>query len=560
METPMGSMHTKAVPGLNPSPAGTPSSIDVLLVGLGPVGAVIATLLGRQGVRVLAIDKSPDIFLAPRAIALDNEALRVLQMAGFAESDIDMIAIPHVRLRSRLMGEFGRINTLGGIDGHPKLVTFYQPDLERLLRRGLEEYPSVHCALGVSLLDLASAPDSVVARLVLPDGGETTVTARYVIGADGANSHVRHLIGQQFKGRTFAEDWLIVDARNRTKPIDHVEFNCDYRRPVPHMIAPGGRERWEFKLRRGETRAEMEGDDRIAGLLAPWGGLATSDIERRAVYRFHARTAKRFTEGRIFLAGDAAHITPPFAGQGLVAGLRDAANLCWKLAWVLTGRADPRILASYDQERRPHARKMIAMALLMGRLVMPRNLMAALVTHGLMRLIRLVPPLRRHFEELGIKPENRFPKGLFVAGRRSARVRHGAMLPQGWTRGSDGAFRLSDDVLGAGLTLIGFGLDPHASMSPEMAALFAAAGGTIVQMTHRGQRLHLSRRGWWEDLEGVFLPGLVPFGWAAIVRPDRVVLHDGPAADLDRMVSESLALLGTPFPVAATSSGDSQCS
>jgi len=555
----MGSMHTKVVPGLNPAPAGIPSSIDILLVGLGPVGAVIAILLGRQGVRALAIDKSPDIFLAPRAIALDNEALRVLQMAGVDESELDMIAIPHVRLRSRLMGEFGRINTLGGIDGHPKLVTFYQPDLERLLRRRLADHPSLRCALGVSLLDLAPSPDVVTARLRLPDGTEATIAARYVIGADGANSHVRHLIGQQFKGRSFAEDWLIVDACNRTAPIDHVEFNCDYRRPIPHMIAPGGRERWEFKLRRGEHRAEMESDGRIAGLLAPWGGLATSDIERRAVYRFHARTAKSFNQGRIFLAGDAAHITPPFAGQGLVAGLRDAANLCWKLAWVLKGRADPRILASYDQERRPHARKMIAMALLMGRLVMPRNLTVALATHGLMRLIRLVPPLRRHFEELGIKPKNRFPNGLFVAGRGSARLRRGAVLPQGWVRGDDGSFRLSDEALGAGLTLIGFGLDPYAAMSPEMAARFTAAGGSIVQMAHRGQRLHLSPRGWWEDLEGAFLPGVVPFGWAAIVRPDRVVLHDGPAEDIDHMVSQSLALLGTPFHVAATSPGDAEC-
>ena len=126
-------------------------------------------------------------------------------------------------------------------------------------------------------------------------------------------------------------------------------------------------------LRPGETRADMESDARVSELLAPWGGPAAMTIERKAVYRFHARTAKAFSKGRVFLAGDAAHITPPFVGQGLVAGLRDAANLSWKLAWVLQGRASPRILDSYDEERRPHAKAMIDLAKFMGRLIMPQQ-------------------------------------------------------------------------------------------------------------------------------------------------------------------------------------------
>ncbi len=526
------------------SPGGVPSAVDVLVVGLGPVGATIANLLGLYGVRALAVDKAAEIFMAPRAIALDNEALRALQLAGLKESDFDKIAIPYVRMRSPYLGEFGRVNTLGPIDGHPKLVTFYQPDLEQALRGRLSRHGEVVCVLGVALTGVVEDVDGVVATLDIGDGRAWAVRARYLVGADGANSLVRRLIGQDFKGQTYAEDWLVVDARGAPRPIDHVEFNCDHRRPVPHMTAPGGRERWEFMLRPGETRAEMESDASVKALLEPWGGPTAMTIERKAVYRFHARTAKAFSKGRIFLAGDAAHITPPFVGQGLVAGLRDAVNLSWKLAWVLRGRASPRILDSYDAERRPHAKAMIALAKLMGKLIMPRSAPVALLTHGLLRLLRLAPPARRYFDELGVKPKNAFPKGLFVAGRARARLLRGATFPQGWVRLRDGRVVLSDDALGPTLTLVGFGQDVGAALDAATLAAFLACGGKVVQIAHRGQALHLRREDWCEDLSGVFLPGAAPFGWAAVVRPDRTVLHDGPAAEADRLVRESLILLG----------------
>lgn len=530
-----------------------PSSVDVLVVGCGPVGATIANLLGRDGVRVLVIDKATGIFTAPRAIALDNEALRILQLAGVADTDFETVAIPYVRMRSPWLGEFGRVNTLGSLDGHPKLVTFYQPDLERCLRARLAACDTVQTAFDTTLAGLDQQRDHVVATLETAEANRHHVRARYVVGVDGASSLVRQLIGQAFDGKTFAEDWLIVDARHVRKPIDHVEFICDHRRPTPHMMAPGARERWEFMLRPGETRAEMESDTRIRELLAPWGGLDDMEIERKAVYRFHARTVKAFSQGRVFLAGDAAHITPPFVGQGLVAGLRDAANLCWKLASVIQGRAAPRILDTYDQERRPHVTAMIGLAKLMGKLVMPRNAGVALATHGLMRLMRLVPPLRAHFDELGIKPKNAFRRGLFVPGRSKTRLARGTVLPQGWVRGRDGDLRLSDDVFGARVVLIGFGADVGAMLDPAVLTALKAAGGAVVQIAHRGQRLHRAERCCWEDLEGVFMPRAVPFGWATVVRPDKTILHDGPASDANRIVREALSLIGAPTGVSASS-------
>jgi 3-(3-hydroxy-phenyl)propionate hydroxylase len=522
-----------------------PPQIDAVVVGLGPVGAAIANLLGLYGVSALAVDKATEIFMAPRAIALDNEALRVLQLAGLEEAEFEKIAIPFVRMLSPLLGEFGRINTLGEIDGHPKLVTFYQPGLEAVLRNRLSRFPHIRVALGVALTGIVESADGLTATFDVGGNRLASVSTRYLIGADGANSLVRQLIGQQFEGQTYSEDWLVVDARGTSHPIDHIEFLCDHRRPVPHMPGPDGRTRWEFMLRPGETREQIESDASVSQLLAPWGRPAEMTIERKAVYRFHARTAKAFSKGRIFLAGDAAHVTPPFAGQGLVAGLRDAANLAWKIAWVLHGRAAPGILASYDEERRPHAKAMIGLARFLGKLIMPRNAAVAFLTHGIMRLIRLVRPLRDHFEELGIKPKNVFAKGLFVIESSPSKLVRGGPLPQGWVRSRDGRIQLSDDVLGPTLTLVGFGLDAGGNLDAATLRAFAASGGKVVQIAHRGQMLHLGSETWWEDLQGSFMPGIAPFGWAAVVRPDRTILHDGPAVAADRLVQESLALLGT---------------
>ncbi|PWR18300.1 bifunctional 3-(3-hydroxy-phenyl)propionate/3-hydroxycinnamic acid hydroxylase [Zavarzinia compransoris] len=529
-------------------PAPTPAT-EVAIVGFGPVGAAIANLLGRYGIETVVIDKSPDIFMAPRAIALDNEALRILQWVGLDETAFARIAIPVVRMRSPLLGEFGRVNTLGCIDGHPKLVTFHQPDLEAALRRALECHGHVRSMPGTELLGFTQDADGVVLQLRRGDGAPFTLRSRYLVGADGAASLVRRLIGERFDGATYAEDWLIVDAKHVPAPIDHVEFLCDHRRPTPHMVAPGGRERWEFMLARGESRQDFETDARIAELIRPWTGGRPVEIERRAVYRFHARAAKAFRRGHVFLAGDAAHVTPPFVGQGLVAGLRDAANLAWKLAFVLRGHAGEAILDSYDQERRPHAAAMIAFARFMGRLVMPTSAARALIVHGIMRLTRLIPPLRRHFEDLGVKPRNRFAAGLFRRSHHRCRLACGEILPQGLVRDETGSLRLSDDALGAGLVLIGFGTDAVFGLEREQQAALAAAGGSVAQVCFRGQHLHRAASGTvLEDLTGTLIPGAAPEGWVALVRPDRTILHQGPAAEIGRILAEGLALLSAPGP------------
>lgn len=518
---------------------------DVVLVGLGPVGAAVANLLGQHGVRTLVLEQGSAINRMPRAIALDNEALRVLQLAGLSEGAFDTVAIPFVQMRSPLLGNYARANTTGALDGHPKLVTFFQPQLEEALRARLAGRSSVEVRTGVEVTSVEQSGGGVEVRAqAAGGGGAQRIEADYLVACDGANSPIRKALGLSFEGRTFMEDWLVVDVIGAPEPIDHVEFFCDPARPAPHMPAPGGRQRWEFKLRPGETREQMERPEVVHALLRPWTRGAPVELERVAVYRFHARLAERFSVGRIFLAGDAAHLTPPFAGQGLVSGLRDAANLAWKIAAAVKGWAAPSILESYHVERRPHAAATIDLALLMGRLVMPSSRVQALAVHGLARLLDLFPPTRRLFGELEIKPANGASEGLFRR-RPGDRLRAGTAFGQGLVL-SQGQVRPSDEVLGDGLSLVGFGVDPAAGLPVEARARFQALGGRLVQLTHRGQRLNLAgpevHR--CEDLGGRFLGASRWLGWAAVVRPDRMVLCEGPAAEVAALLDDTFALLG----------------
>jgi 3-(3-hydroxy-phenyl)propionate hydroxylase len=512
--------------------------VDVLVVGYGPVGGAIAGLLGRYGVRTLVVDKSPGIFMAPRAIALDNEALRILQMVGIPPDAFAQVSIPYVRLHSPRLGQFAQVNTAGSIDGYPKLVTFYQPELEQRLRANAQRHPCVSVRTGVEMARFTEESEGVTAVLRAADGAEERVRAKYLVGADGANSKIRAAIGEDFDGMTYGEDWLVVDGLGVRGDFDHVEFLCNPARPAVHMVAPGDRHRWEFMLRPGETREQMEKDSTVEELLRPWGKPGEIRVERKAVYRFQARVCARFSKGRVFLAGDAAHLTPPFVGQGLVAGLRDAVNLSWKLAWVVHGRAAPSVLDTYDQERRPHAARMIALARWMGRLVMPQTRAHALALHGGMHLLRGLPQFRSLIDELGIKPVNSFREGLFAGGRGA--VRRGSWFPQGLIRDVAGGLALSDDLLGPGFSVVGMGANPAQKLPQSTARAWSDAGGTFVEVRPRGCAPNREAS---EDLDNALVPGAAPFGWCVVLRPDRTVLHDGPLADAATVVHESLALL-----------------
>lgn len=534
-------------PGSGVQPAQQiPACTEVAIIGYGPVGAALAAYLGKLGIRTLVIEKTQDILPMPRAIALDNEALRVLQLVGLEEKSFEKIVIKKVKMHSPYLGEFAEINTSGQVDELPRLVTFYQPELEAALRCKVQQYPHVQVATSTEFVEFQEHADSIKLCVRGSDGSLKWIDCKYMVGADGASSRIRELIGQAFTGQTYVEDWLIVDAGQREgKAIDHVEFICDPNRPTPHMPAPGGRERWEFMLQKGETREEMEQPEKIRQLLTPWIDTEQLHIERKAVYRFHARCCNSFQKGRVFLAGDAAHITPPFVGQGLVAGLRDIANLGWKLAWVLQGKADERILSSYDTERRPHAKKMIELAKVMGHLVMPGNRLKAIAVHAAIKSLCRLPLSRDYLTELKIKPHNKYGKGLFIkkfgkqyfaAGGQIEQVR----IKSVGNESIDNSL-LSDDVLGDTFTMIGLGVDPRLYIDSATYKQWQQHGGVFHAISKVDILPH--GNGWLADINQAWL-AKVQRPWVVIVRPDKIIVSEGKAENAQQMLKDCLQFLG----------------
>jgi 3-(3-hydroxy-phenyl)propionate hydroxylase len=498
--------------------------VDVVIVGAGPVGVLAANLLGAQGVSVLLVDSNDGIVEIPRAISMDNETLRVVQAAGLADQARRQLpAVPHVEIVSPA-GCQARVDAAGSVDGHPRLVAIFQPDVERMFRSGLCRYSNVELRPRCTYVGHQEERDRVIVRLKHEVGHE--VEARYLLGCDGAKSAVREACGWALRGSTYEQDWLIVDVARPAQPMDHVEFLCDPRRPTAHVPGPNGAQRWEFMLLRGETRAEMEHPARVAELLRPWGDVATMQVLRTAVYRFHARVADCFGRGRVYLAGDAAHLTPPFAGQGLCAGIRDVANLSWKLAAVLRGDADPRILDTYEQERRPHVSNMLRLAVVLGGMIMPTDRLKAGLRDVILHLLRMTPfGLLETIERL--KPRHRFRAGLFVPGRlRGTCLAPGRLFPQHPVRTADERIVWSDDALGPHLVLVGMGVDPSATLTPATRAAWKARGGRFVWLANQQQRLDPapSDVAVIEDLTGDFHTRFGRNGVIAAVRPDRTVL------------------------------------
>ena len=380
-------------------------TFDICIVGYGPTGATLANLIAQCGLSVVVIEREPEMYQLPRAVHFDGETMRVFQSIGIANQLSKKVRInPGMRFvdqQKSVILNWPRPQEIGSQGWHAS-YRLHQPDLEQLLREKLSSYVNATVMTDTEVVAVIECSESVeVACRRARDGSEIVVNAKYVVGCDGANSLVRRLIGSGIEDLGFKEKWLVVDLllkRERPDLGDHSIQFCDPIRPMTYCRNPGNRRRWEITMLEGETDEDITQSDRIWKLLSPWITTDDADLERKAVYTFQSVIADKWRKGRLMIAGDAAHLTPPFMGQGMCAGIRDAANLAWKLVLRVNGDVGDGILNSYQQERAPNVREFIETAMQLGGLINTMDGEKAIEkshssSNGAARMSSLLPPL-----------------------------------------------------------------------------------------------------------------------------------------------------------------------
>ena len=348
---------------------------DVVVVGYGPVGAFAALLLADAGLAVTILERETGVVELPRAVGIDGESVRAFQRIGMGDAVNAILQPPREKdevafTNSKREPLFGMEIPPVGRNGWRDVALFDQPELEALLRSHVASHPGIDVRLGCEVVDVEPRPDGAALRYEGPDG-DARLRAPFVLACDGASSTVRRTLGIPWESLGYDQDWLVVDIVQKPEadlPLVTMQV-CDPARLTTYVCVKDPNRRWEFQLLPGETREEMERPERIRELLDSWLPREHYTIRRAVVYQFHAATAARWREGRIFLAGDAAHQTPPFLGQGLNTGFRDAVNLGWKLPLVHAGVCEERLLESYAAERDAHARDLVDWAVDIGKLM-----------------------------------------------------------------------------------------------------------------------------------------------------------------------------------------------
>ena len=540
------------------SPAVAPLRVDVAIVGAGPCGALMANMLGRYGIETALIDRSTDIVEYPRAVGIDDESLRALQLAGLVDDVVDDV-ISNVPLR--LFDRKGRcvadVRPSTKEFGWSRRNIFMQQNLERELRRGLSRFGGVHQLLGHDVVELTTTESGADLHLTDSDGETRLVQARFVIGADGGRSSVRGWAGIRMEGDTHPHKWVVVDCENDSVDAPYTALHCDPARPYVCIHLPHGFRRWEFMLFPGEDAEAFLADDMVRQLLV--GRVqnpADVQVIRARVYTHHSRVATRFRSGNVFLVGDAAHLMPPWAGQGLNTGIRDVVNLSWKLAGVLRGQLASSVLDTYDAERRPHAAAMVAMSTMLGRILSPTHRSVAVARDLFLHASGWLPSVKRWALEMKFKPMPCYDRGLAVAGGLAA-AGVGTMFIQPDVRTATGAIAKLDDALGDWITVLGWQRDPAVDLSPAALDQLRATGVSIVKVvgscppaSHRAvddastavlEDRDNDLRQWFEDTGSDYV----------VLRPDRYIAAAATRFDLGHQMSELLSLtapLATPPP------------
>jgi 3-(3-hydroxy-phenyl)propionate hydroxylase len=521
---------------------------DAVIVGFGPVGAVFANILGKAGLRTLVVERMPDIYDKPRAIAIDHEVMRILQAVDLAD-EVDAICVPHTGteyrgIDDRLIKLFAPPKRPYPLGWTPNLM-FIQPEFEAVLRKGAARYANVDIRLEHEML--AIGQDAAEARLAiknLASGEQMTARARYVIACDGAASPARKQLGITQDNLDFDEWWTVVDAwlkPHAIVPKMTIQF-CLPSGPTTYVIGPRNLRRWEIKILPHEDPAGFENLDSVRRKLAPFVDPEHIDIWRAATYRFHALVAHEWRRGRIFLAGDAAHQTPPFMAQGLCSGIRDAGNLAWKLIAVLQGRAAEPLLETYEIERKPHIRELVETTKQVGEIIGELDwerarerdaTMGRALDEGRAETLR-----QRFIPDLTQGLLARDPQGKLAPAA-------GTLFVQPTVFDAAGDRHRLDDLIGDHFAIVSLAPSPLAWLTGEAAARWRCIGAKIILISKTPGADSPASAQWLREEETLFEDWMRPFGpGVAVVRPDKYVF--GIAKDregLERIVAAIFAAI-----------------
>ena len=522
---------------------------DVAIVGYGPVGQALATMLGSHGHRVLAFERFDEIYPLPRAVHLDHEIMRILQSLGIAEEVAERMT--PVRDYEWFGADRKPLLTLTAEaparSGWEPDYMFFQPALEAALDSAARALDTVTVERGWEaerLVDTGEAVELTVCRVRGDDSGnlqagEETRTVRvpWVVGADGANSFVRESTGITRRDLGFQERWLVVDA----VPHDMGMFAdlpmacqwCDPARPTTQMQSCPTHRRWEFMLLPGEEAGDFD-EARVWSLLEPWYRPEDGALTRSAVYEFRSMLANEMRRGRALLVGDAAHLTPPFLGQGMCAGVRDAANLAWKLDLVLRGVASEDVLDTVGPERQGQNEWVINFAIGLGKVLCELDPEAAAERDENIRQADAPPP------RLELVP---LADGIFHRGEDGVEdPLAGTLGIQGLVAAPEAEGRF-DDAVGRGFTLIANAGDPRVPLDAQQLELLDELGVTVAS-------LDPDLPGGVRDLDGRLTAWLAEHeAYAVLVRPDFYVFGSAPTEEqLPSLIDDLAVQLGTPRP------------
>jgi 3-(3-hydroxy-phenyl)propionate hydroxylase len=460
-----------------------PPTYDVVVIGYGPTGATAANLLGQLDLKVLVVERDPDEYRRARAISTDEEVMRVWQSVGLSDRlQQDMLPDRPISFVDAACVPFFEAKITSRGCGHPPQQFLYQPAVDHVLREGVRRFPSVDVLLEHECLRVLNKGEAV--EVMLADLRTDTfkrVRASYVIAADGGSSSCRGQLGVGYSGRTYDERWVVIDTKvlKEWDVHDRLRFHSNPSRPMVDCPTPLAHHRWEFPARTDEYDHDLLRESEIWKVLGEQG-ITPQHVEilRAVIYSHHVRVADRWHVGRVFLAGDAAHAMPPWIGQGMSAGIRDAANLCWKLAAVVKGQAPESLLDSYQAERKPHVTQVTRRACFVGRIITERNRAIAAVRNHVVRAATNLPGVVAALLKLMWIPDARYETGFFVGGDRAA----GWQVPQPWIIDAHGIEARLDDILSGQWTIL------HTSAPPAGAQAWRQIGVPEIQLTGPHER------------------------------------------------------------------------